>query len=98
MISKDQILEWVDNPVTLALKELCSQEYNNALSVLVSDCLCRGEPQKTQEQVLENNTKILEWETFVSLLGGNFQELRDLDKFSQLVEEDDGDSDEDESE
>lgn len=98
MISRQQIKEWIDNPVTKTLLQLCDTEYQNVLNVPVADCLCRGDPQRTQEQVLENATKLLEWEKFGTLLAGKFQELDYLEEFFKLVEEEDEDPEEDGSE
>ena len=94
-VSKEQIKEWVDNPVTVALKWLCTKELNNTRDITVADCIYRGEPQKTQERLIEQANKEDEWLVFLDLLQGRFKwYLGDLANYDKLVE----DYDEDESE
>ena len=98
-VSRQQIKEWTDNPVTIALKWLCMRELNNTRSVTAADCLKWGDPQKTQEQLIEQSTKDHEWTAFLNLVNGYWKyQLGDLENFNKLVEEyldedeDDGDS------
>ena len=92
-------MEWTDNPVTVALKYLCMRELNLSKSLTVTQCLYPCNPQKTQEELIEQSTKQLEWQTFLNLLVGKFQyELGDLDNFDKLVEEYDVDEESDEYE
>ena len=98
-VSSEQLQEWVDNPVTVALYWLCERELNNVRDITDIDCLFRGEPQKTQERLIERATKEDEWIVFQYLLKGEWKEyLGDLDNYRKLVEEEDEDSDEDNSE
>ena len=98
-VSKQQIKEWVDNPVTLTLKFLCMRELNNAKSVTASDCLYAGDPQKTHDNLLVQTNKEFEWTTFLDLLAGEWKDqLGDLENYDKLVEEYDEDSDESEDE
>ncbi|KKM69159.1 hypothetical protein LCGC14_1453610 [marine sediment metagenome] len=95
-VNKDQLAEWIDNPVTAALYGLCDQELNNVRDITDIDCLFRGDPQKTQERLIERATKEDEWIVFQYLLKGEWKEyLGDLENYSKLVEEEDEDSDED---
>ncbi len=83
----------MDNPVTVALKFLCMKELSNARDVDAVDCLYSGEPQKTQENLLEQITKEREWVVFLDLLLGDWKyQLGDLDNYDKLVEEYDEDS------
>lgn len=86
MISRNQIAEWKENPVTQVLHRLCEDELNSAVDRPVSDSLVRAEPQLTQENLLENTTKIHEWSSFVEILDGNLEDLDHLEQFSNLVE------------
>jgi len=98
-VSKQQIKEWVDNPVTVALKFLCMRELNNTKDVTVADCIYRGDPQKTQERLIEQANKEDEWLVFIDLLQGEFKyHCGDLENYDKLVEEYDEDSDESEDE
>jgi len=90
VINSEQIKEWVDNPVTEALYWLCSRELSNVREVKAADCLYPGEPQKTQENLLINNTKEFEWQVFLNLLKGKFkEELGGLETYHKLVEDED---------
>ena len=85
----------MENPVTVALKWLCTKELSNIRSVTAADCLLRGDPQKTQEQLIEQATKEDEWAAFLNLVNGYWKyQLGDLDNFSKLVEEYDDDESE----
>jgi len=81
-------VEWVENPVTVALKWLVTRELNNVRSVTAADCLLRGDPQKTQEHLIEQATKEDEWAAFLNLVNGHWKyQLGDLENFNKLVEE-----------
>ncbi len=98
-VSSEQLQEWVDNPVTAVLYRLCEQELHNVRDITDIDCLFRGDPQKTQERLIERATKEDEWIVFQYLLKGEWKEyLGDLDNYSKLVEEENEDSDEDDPE
>ena len=71
-VSSEQIQEWVDNPVTKTLRSLSEKELEEIRGADLSLNLIRGEPQKTQENLVENVTQQLEWETFVDLLSGDW--------------------------
>ena len=98
-ISQNQIKEWVDNPVTQALYWLCEREINNVRDIKVANCLFRGDPQKTQENLVEIALKEDEWIVFQYVLQGEWKEyLGDLQNYDKLVEEEDEDSEEDDGE
>jgi len=75
-------MEWVENPVTLALKELCEQEFLSIAQAPLSNSLVRGEPELTQENLIENACRELEWSTFLDLLEGDWENL-ELDDDSE---------------
>ena len=92
LVTKEQILEWIDNPVTLVVRKLSLWECNNTKWMPISDCWCPGEPQKTQEQLLENRIKLDEWTAFINVLDGKLKDTFVLDdesedRFNKLVEE-----------
>lgn len=62
----------MDNPVTKTLRSLSEKELEEIRGADLSLNLIRGEPQKTQENLVENVTQQLEWETFVDLLSGDW--------------------------
>ncbi len=75
MISKDQITDWTENPVTLALKELCEVEFKKIQNAPLSEALIRGQPQITQENLVENALKEHEWGRFIDALEGDWTDL-----------------------
>jgi hypothetical protein len=85
-INEQQVIDWTENPVTLALRELCERELEAIMSVPPSEYLIRDEPQRTQENVIENTTKQQEWETFIELLSGDWTEIDDEDRDIPLGE------------
>ena len=111
LVSKEQILEWIDNPVTIAAWTLANWECDRVLNTPVVDRLYRGNPQKTQEQLVEDAEKVVNWTAFVNILNGHFRsefinDDESLAKFRLVVEEydslveepEDEDSDDDEGE
>ena len=74
-VSRDQIQEWAENPVTLALRDAAEDELQRIVQSPLSDNLCRGKPQLTQENLVENTAKELEWETFIEILDGDWSQL-----------------------
>ena len=69
-VSEQQKQEWVENPVTLDLKELCKKERDDRPSL--NDCLVFGDPQLTQENVLKNSWRELMWDNTIELLAGDW--------------------------
>ena len=74
-VSEQQKQEWVENPVTLAVKEFCQKEYDSTVLTSGVDCLIRGEPQLTQENIVELANKEHEWGIFIDLLEGDWTDL-----------------------
>ncbi len=74
-VSEQQRQEWTENPVTLALKGLCEIEFKSIVMARPSDNLIRGEPQLTQENLIENAAQEHEWGTFLDMLDGDWSDL-----------------------
>ena len=101
-VSKQQIAEWIDNPVTIALWSLCNWECDAIETRSAIDAICPGNPQKTQEQLIDLATRLKDWRAFGNILNGHLQhELihddESMGKFYLVIEEYDEDSDEDQS-
>jgi len=79
-MNKEQVTEWTENPVTIALKSLAEKELDQIRNASLSNNLVRGEPQKSQENLVENVTQELEWETFVDLLSGDWTVMEEDDE------------------
>ena len=98
-VNRQQISEWVDHPVTLVVRKLSKRECENTKWMPISDVLYRGNPQKTQEQLIENAEKLTHWSAFVNVLDGHFEDefvfdIESEEKFYKLVEEENEDDSE----
>lgn len=82
-LSQDQVLEWAENPVTLALLELICDEIDRIEATPVINCLAPGEPQKTQDNLIDLTARAYTWDTIREVLEGDW---------SYLTEEDDDES------
>ena len=89
-ISREQIAEWAENPITIKLKELTEAELNLIMGAPLSNNLMRGQPQLTQEILVENATRELEWAEFAAMLGGDWSGFEEFaDEFAEEEEEED---------
>lgn len=52
-ISKQQIEEWAENPVTLELLRNIQEETKEIVGTAITDCVFPGEPNKTHENLIE---------------------------------------------
>ena len=86
MISRQQIKEWVDSPVTLTLRNLCAEELEDSVSDPVSGFL-KSTPQLTHENLVRRKSKEDEWERFAALLTGDWSSLDHIDSFHKRVED-----------
>lgn len=84
-ISNQQIQEWAESPVTEALLKHCHEELKAIESTPVADCLISGDPQRTQDNVVDLDTRRYVWDTFRELLEGDW---------SYFMEEEGADSEE----
>lgn len=71
-ISSKQIQDWSENPVTIEILALCEQELAEIQETTVTQCIFRGEPQKTQENLVELEAREAVWESWVALLSGDW--------------------------
>ena len=71
-ITPKQIEDWSESPVTEALLEKCKEELEDIRTTTVTDCLLRGEPQKTQENIIELEARENVWASWVALLEGDW--------------------------
>ena len=63
-VTKEQVLEWLDNPVTQAAKYTLQcriEELDNGGGL---NCYYQGEPQKTQEAMAELNGELIATQQF----------------------------------
>ena len=62
-VSKQQIVEWIENPVTIAFREYAKYELENTIAAKGMDAFCPFEPQKTQEILANLNGAADAWRT-----------------------------------
>jgi len=72
MLEKQQIVDWSENPVTIELRSLAEQEYENIGSTAVTDCLVAGNSFQTQENLVELEARERVWGTMIELLSGDW--------------------------
>lgn len=80
-VLKHQILEWIENPVTLAFKDAVEKERDEMMSVRGLECFQPFEPQKTQELMSALNGAVDTWNIVFDTLEGEglFEEEEDED-------------------
>ena len=71
-VTKDQIADWAENPVTIELLSLCEQELSDIRETSVVDCFYPGDPQKTQENLVELEARERFWESWIAALSGDW--------------------------
>jgi len=81
-VSKEQIQEWTENPVTEALFKHCQDEVDAIKETPVDACLIPGEAQKTQDNLVTLNTRRHDWELFQDLLEGDWEYFVESDRES----------------
>lgn len=71
-MKKEQVNEWLENPVTVFLLGEVKKELETISNTPISDCLVAGEPFKTQENLVELETRERVWTDWVDFLEGNW--------------------------
>lgn len=71
-IKTEQVTEWTENPVTIALKELAESELQDIQDTPLTDCLISGHPDKTFENLIELEARERVWESWVAILSGDW--------------------------
>ena len=85
-VSKNQVVEWIENPVTIALKEYVETELQETLHLKGLDAFHPFQPERTQEILANLNGMKDAWEVIRDALSV-------ADELEELLEgeEDDGD-------
>lgn len=78
-VLKSQILEWTENPVTVAFKAAVEQERDEMMMARGLECFTPFEPQKTQELMASLNGAYDTWCIVSDTLSGEglFEEEED---------------------
>jgi hypothetical protein len=74
-ITEEQLSEWTENPVTIALGTLAKAERDRIKDTPIQDCLVHGEPNKTQDNLTELETRLLHYNDLVAFLTGDWSYL-----------------------
>lgn len=69
-VTREQVLEWIDNPVTLVFKQFAQQELEETLRSQGLGAYAPFEPQRTQEVLANLNGARDVWEDVVEALEG----------------------------
>lgn len=69
-ISREQTIEWLENPVTLVFKEVALEYLEEIDRQRGLDCYFQGDPQKTQEAMAQLNGEFIAWTEVVEALEG----------------------------
>lgn len=78
-VSPQQISEWAENPVTLALFNKFKKTLTSSIATPVADVLFFGEPHKTHEEIVKLDTACRVWLEFIEILGGDWSSLEELE-------------------
>ena len=79
-VSKKQILEWTENPVTIKLRDLVNNEIKEIAETPSADCLHYGDPNRTQEELVKQDVLAFVFVLMHEALDGDwdyFQEIED---------------------
>lgn len=71
-ITRDQLLEWIENPVTQHLKEVASSYTEDLREVRGPNIYVPYEPQKTQENCAQLVGQETAWNEVLEALEGNW--------------------------
>ena len=85
-VTKQQIDEWTENPVTVALKELYRKDLTKILESPDTDCLIRGNPQASQENLIDQAAREVEIINVIDTLEGGWAKL-EIDDVSDEIED-----------
>ena len=84
MINQKLIVEWTESAVTRELAEKARKELERLQSIPMIDVFIPGEPQKTQENMVELEAKVGVWEEWVAFLEGNWSYFEGYDDGEQI--------------
>ena len=79
-VSEAQVLEWTENPVTIALAELSKEELKLVRETPTTHCISYGKPTESHENLIELDTRGACWAEWVAFLEGDWTTLEDLDE------------------
>ena len=69
-VSREKIVEWTENPVTLLFKAIAEKERKEYEGAKGLDCFTPFDPQKTQELLATMNGCVDTWDLVIAALEG----------------------------
>ena len=78
-VSPQQIEDWSENPTTVELLKLVQEEIEGIQETSVTDCFFPGEPQKTQENLIELEARLSAWRLMAEFLEGDWSYLEEIE-------------------
>ena len=69
-VSKQQIMEWIENPVTIAFRQMCEVERDESMGQRGWACYKPFDPSKTQELLASLNGYVDAWDYAIDALKG----------------------------
>ena len=76
-ITPEQIVDWTENPTTIALKELIDSELDAIKDTAVTNCLVVGSPIKSHENLIELEVRERAWDLLAEFLDGDWSYLEE---------------------
>jgi len=71
-LQKEQVNEWLENPVTLFLLDEVKKELERIRRTPTSSCLIHGDPYKTHENIVGLEARESVWTDWQEFLEGNW--------------------------
>jgi len=71
-VSRQQIEEWAENPVTIELLANVREEVEEIVGTAITDCLVPGEPVKSHENLVELEARCRSFVILSDLLEGDW--------------------------
>ena len=74
-ITRDQLSEWTENPVTVGLRTLIQEQLDGIANTPISEALVLGEPQRTQDSLVSLAAIHIDYLDFIEYLNGEWSNL-----------------------
>lgn len=78
-VTKEQITDWTENPVTEWLATLLKGELESIQNTPIVNCLVYGEPTRTHENLIELEAREMAWRDLTALLEGDWTYFEEED-------------------
>lgn len=79
-VSKEQIADWVENPVTECLAKLLRDELKDIADTPITSTLVYGNPAQTHENLVNLEAREMAWGDLVAFLDGDWSYFEEEDE------------------